>query len=107
MKCILFIPGFVCFCLILNTGCFSRTDEYEFPVLKGPYLGQKPPGMIPKIFAPGIICTNSQEGNSLFSSDGSLFLFVRNGSENSGIYIVKQIKGIWTKPELAPFSVGK
>ena len=26
----------------------------EFPVLKGPYLGQKPPGLTAEIFAPGI-----------------------------------------------------
>ena len=29
----------------------SKTDE--FSVLKGPYLGQKPPGKIPEIFAHG------------------------------------------------------
>ena len=36
----------------------------EFPVLKGPYLGQKPPGMKPEIFAQGIITTDKSEGCS-------------------------------------------
>ena len=55
------------FCLILLTifiiggGLISKE---EFPVLEGPYLGQKPPGMIPKIFAPGIISTDISEGCS-------------------------------------------
>jgi len=29
----------------------------EFPVLKGPYFGQKPPGSTAEVFAPGIIST--------------------------------------------------
>ena len=33
-------------------GCAKKED---FPVLKGPYLGQKTPGSTPEIFAPGII----------------------------------------------------
>ena len=38
--------------VILLNGCVSKDD---FPVLKGSYLGQTPPGMIPEIFAPYII----------------------------------------------------
>ena len=35
----------------------AQQKTKDFPVLKGPYLGQKPPGMNPEIFAPGIIST--------------------------------------------------
>ena len=39
--------------LILFTGSFGAQEKTaDFPVLKGPYLGQKPPGMTPEIFAP-------------------------------------------------------
>ena len=31
--------------------------QTDFPKPTGPYLGQKPPGMTPEIFAPGIIST--------------------------------------------------
>jgi hypothetical protein len=34
---------------------YGQIPQKDFPVLKGPYLGQKPPGMIPEIFAPGIV----------------------------------------------------
>ncbi len=27
----------------------------KFPVLEGPYFGQKPPGLIPELFAPDVI----------------------------------------------------
>lgn len=33
----------------------ENTGKTEFPVMEGPYLGQKPPGIVPEIFAPGII----------------------------------------------------
>jgi len=33
----------------------------EFPNIKGPYLGQEPPGLTPKVFAPGIVSTKDWE----------------------------------------------
>ena len=39
----------------------SAQDKHQFPILKGEYLGQKPPGRLPEIFAPGIINTNAVE----------------------------------------------
>ena len=59
-------------------------SKEEFPVLKGPYLGQKPPGMKPKIFAPGILSTGHHEHSSpAFSADGrevywSVFFYFRS-----------------------------
>jgi len=79
----------------------------DFPVLKGPYLGQKPPGMTPDVFAPGIISTQATEGGSSFSPDGQLYLFARARSDQDGILMMEQIGGVWSKPRLAPFSAGK
>ena len=40
--------------MIMLTMIFSTsTLQSDFPVLKGPYLGQKPPGDVPELFAPG------------------------------------------------------
>ena len=33
----------------------SHAQQDDFSVLKGPYLGQKPPGLVPEIFAPSIV----------------------------------------------------
>ena len=49
------------------------------PVVKGSYFGQDPPGMTPKVFAPGIVSTGLDELNSVFSPNGQEFYFcVRN-----------------------------
>ncbi len=82
-------------------------QESDFPVLKGPYLGQEPPGMTPDVFAPGIISTKASEGGSSFSPDGLLYLFARGRSDQDGILMMEQIDGVWSKPRLAPFSAGK
>ncbi|MCK4943882.1 MAG: hypothetical protein KAS65_09910, partial [Candidatus Aminicenantes bacterium] len=42
----------------------------EWPTLKGPYLGQKPPGIQRAIFAPGIISTGFNEHGVSFTPDG-------------------------------------
>jgi hypothetical protein len=38
--------------------------------VRGDYFGQKPPGMTPEIFAPGIVSTEKKELNSVFTPDG-------------------------------------
>jgi len=82
----------------------AQEKESDFPVLKGPYIGQKPPGMTPEIFAPGIVSTDHNEGCSGFINDGKLFIFRRTFSRNSdAIYITELKDGTWTKPYPAPF----
>ena len=80
----------------------------DFPVLKGPYLGQKPPGLIPEIFAPGIVSTEEGwEAAVTFSPDGKEFFFTRRstikGMENRIMYMTIK-DGKWTEPKLAPFA---
>ena len=79
----------------------------DFPILKGPYLGQKPPGMMPEVFAPGIISTAANEGASSFSPDGKFYLVARASSSLNGILIMEQNNSVWSEPRLAPFSAGK
>jgi Tol biopolymer transport system component len=93
------------FCLLAlsATSLFSR--ESVFPKLSGPYLGQKPPGTTPEIFAPGIVSTGLDELNSAFSPDGSEFYFcVRNISGSASIYCVKMKDCSWSEPRLLPFA---
>ena len=47
-----------------------------FPVLRGDYLGQDPPGLSPELFASGIVSTNENDLNAVFSSDGREFYFL-------------------------------
>ena len=41
---------------LIFTNCAKESD---FSVLKGPYLGQKPPGMAVELFAPGFFSTDA------------------------------------------------
>jgi Tol biopolymer transport system component len=82
-----------------------HTNQNEFPVFKGPYLGQKPPGKTPEIFAPGII--SPEEGyhsSPVFSPDGKKVFWA---TMTSGILYMKINKGRWTSPAQAPFQKGK
>ncbi|MEJ2628050.1 MAG: hypothetical protein P8078_05805, partial [bacterium] len=79
------------------------TQQDGFPVLEGPYLGQKPPGLTPMRFAPGIITTNGYEGCSGFISNGTVFVFNRSAHSDSNltyipIYNMELKNGKWTKP---------
>jgi len=42
-----------------------------------PYLNQKPPGLIPELFAPGIVSTDDWELSGIFSPDLKEFYFIR------------------------------
>ena len=87
--------------LIFFSSCSQQSD---FPVLKGPYLGQKPPGMTPEIFAPGIVSTGAWEYGTAFSKDGKEFYYAIAGVPYNVIVAMKEVNGIWTKPKIASFS---
>lgn len=96
--------------LVMLAGCGTKKateTEKEFPILKGPYLGQKPPGMVPEVFAPGIISTEKSELNAVFSPAGDEFYFAIHLAPPEDRYVImvsRQVNGIWTRPEVAPFS---
>lgn len=83
---------------------FSHAQQDKFAVLKGPCLGQKPPGMTAEIFAPGIVSTEHSEFCSVFSPDGSEFYWSLSGAPYPVIAAIRQNNGRWTEPEIASFS---
>lgn len=90
--------------LLLLQG-YSR-QEY-LPVLKGPYLGQKPPGTIPEVFAPGIVTTELNEhGSPTFSPDLSEMYWSPQYKKIGGgrIIFMKMVDSRWQPPKTAPFS---
>ena len=61
--------------LTLSSNTYSKGD---FPALKGPYLGQMPPGSTPKVFAPGIVNTvENREIEGMFAKGMKAFYFVK------------------------------
>ena len=100
MKHLAFTIGLLAL-LAVNT----LAQKSEFPVLKGPYVGQKFPGTTPEIFAPGVISTPVHEFSCCFSPDGKEFYFTRNVAElNEKVIMVTRLRdGVWTAPAVVPF----
>lgn len=82
-----------------------RKKTQDFPALIGPYLGQRPPGMNPEVFALGIVSKGEYVLNAVFSPDGQEFYF-STLEQDKGYTInwMRQQGGVWTKSQIAPFS---
>ncbi len=98
---------FIVFCLLIfySSVCFANNND-KFPELKGPYLGQTPPGKTPKIFAPGIISHGFHENGIVFSADGNELFYSTSDNKYTSktIIYLKKENNKWSTPELAPFS---
>jgi len=96
------------FCLILLTIFIIGGDlicKEESTVLKGPYLGEEPPGMTAKIFAPGTISTGLHDDyGPAISKDGNEIYFRIYGKPHPIICVIKCVDRKWGKPEVASFS---
>ncbi|MBN2431490.1 MAG: hypothetical protein JXQ27_08435, partial [Acidobacteria bacterium] len=89
--------------LFVVLGLNIQAGQNDFPVLKGPYLGQSPPGMTPAIFAPGIICGDGSEGSSGFARNGTVFIFQRFMEGQCHTYMTTRTGDVWSPPERIPF----
>ena len=65
--------------LVISGGSHSND---ELPVLEGPYLGQKTPGLVPEVFAPGIVSTKGWEYGVVFTPDMKELYFIRERAED-------------------------
>jgi ankyrin repeat protein len=75
--------------------------------LKGPYLGQTPPGKTPQLFAPGIFNLIGVSNYSpSFSADGKELYFTRARGREQVIMVCREETDGWTAPAPATFSAG-
>jgi Tol biopolymer transport system component len=84
-------------------------NDPDFPLLEGPYLGQKPPGLIPEVFAPGIVSLKGRnEGAVSFSPElDEIYFSANKKGENSAVYFSKKENKQWTNLKKANFTKGK
>ena len=82
----------------------------KFPVLKGNYLGQAEPGDKPQLFALDIVTDQYMlHGNIVFTPDGreaywsGTYPSAGSDALDYQILTMKQEKGVWGPPGLAPF----
>jgi hypothetical protein len=64
--------------------------------IQGGYLGQEPPGDVPRVFAPGIVSTHLHEYAMTISPDGKEIYFSRGGS---GTLVCRREERGWTAPK--------
>lgn len=96
----------------LLMGIVNAQEQYkDFPVLKGPYMGQKSPGKTPEIFAKEFLASKHRlHGAPAFSPDGkevywSVFPKTNEFSTRTQVILFsKCVNETWTSPELASFS---
>ena len=89
----------------------QQTKESDIPSIENPYLGQKPPGLTPMPFAPGLVSTEIYEYDGAFTPDMKAFYFIRRGEENkkSAFYEYKynDTNGKWEISEIASPWIGR
>lgn len=95
----------------LLVGKGADKSDIRFPALEGDYLGQKPPGDKPELFAPGIVSSIwGLHSTAVFSPDGNevywapMMTFPGEIYSRGGLLTMKRAKGRWTPPAWASFS---
>lgn len=90
--------------LPLNTVFAQENSDPDFPLAEGPYLGQKPPGLTPEPFAPGIVTTEHYELNGVFTPDMKEFYLIRNGGkyEQPSLVVYKNENNRWRESVVSP-----
>jgi Tol biopolymer transport system component len=92
--------------LLLAVTVFAKfRQQDDIPALRGPYLGQNPPGNTSQVFMDGIISTLEEpEMCAAFTADGKEFYFNRRYKDRWTIFFTKEVDGKWTTPKTMPFS---
>lgn len=86
----------------------SNTKDDDSSAKESFYLGQKPPGLIPEVFAPDVVSINGRfESTISFSPDlKELYFDAKYEDEASQIYFSKLVNGTWTPIKKANLTKG-
>ncbi|MGL1886896.1 MAG: hypothetical protein OCD76_10300 [Reichenbachiella sp.] len=84
----------------INTAFAQKNSANDpgFPPLENRYLGQKPPGLIPELFAPGIVSTEEYVAfGGDFTPDMRAFYFTRYGGKykNPTLFVMQYENHRW------------
>lgn len=102
MNKIKIIISIICIFLIFS----SMAGQDKFPDLKGPYLGQPPPGNKAVLFAPGLLSSEetSPLGMTVTPDGQQIYYTLFKGPGQGTIMCTSLQNGKWIKPQIAPFS---
>ncbi len=82
----------------------QKAKDNDAPTIEKTYLGQKPPGLIPELFAPDIIRTDYREGAYTFTPDLKEFYFRRRGGahKNNTLVVIQYENNQWKESVIGP-----
>jgi len=90
--------------LLISVVVWNWAQYKKFPMQKGVYLGQRPPGATAEVFAPGIFSFIQGEYGIAFSPDGKdCFFSVKESSGRESMQFMSGQGSFWTPPQNAPF----
>ncbi len=67
---------------------------------KGAYMGQKPPGLTPQLFAPNFISTEESEFGCVFNAAGTVFYYAVDVNGRNEIRYSQLQNNTWTPPKV-------
>ena len=84
---------------ILLSACTTKKQNS-----KNTYLGQKPPGLVPELFAPNLIKTEYREAGAALTPDLKEFYFRRRGGKykKNTLVVVQYKDNKWTESDVPP-----
>lgn len=100
-------------CAISLNTVFAKEDSVndpDFPALENRYLGQKPPGLIPELFAPGIVSTEEYvEAGGDFTPDMKEFYFSRYGGKykKRTLFVLQYKNHKWSRESVLSTDIEK
>lgn len=98
MKSIMLVYALIC---SISGATLGQSNQKE----SSTYLHQEPPGLIPEVFAPGIVSLeNEYEYGSVFSSNGREFYYAVVVDKKPEIRFIKFENNEWTAPVKLIFS---
>ncbi|KQC31718.1 hypothetical protein AAY42_10355 [Flagellimonas eckloniae] len=82
----------------------QNSKENESITIDNPYLGQKPPGSTPEVFAPGMVSTEHRDLSGFFTPDMKEFYFTRKDLETGkwSLIVFKYENSQWQKSVVGP-----
>ncbi len=95
--------------LLIILSFYSCSNRDDIKINKEDYLGQNFPGLVPELFAPGIVSTKNYENSITISPDGKeIYWAVASSSAGrSSLFVIVFVKfdgNNWSMPNIASFS---
>ena len=94
------LTGLLALTAVFATACHMRVQRSY----RGPWVGDRPPGQEPRLFAPERVSTDLAERDTTIPPGGGAVFYTLTGASGGTIVFVEQLDGVWQRPRVAPFS---